>query len=789
MPPRATTVTYGPLDPAPEQTRFSHRRKTVKQPAVLPLLPRHQSTLTQVGWIDTPSSNHSRMKVERTDSISDAEDDEYYVPEPRPKAQSKTKTPSSKKRLQKTESQPSFTQAIRSAPARMAKRAREVDDQGFQIWQDPDNPAGTPMERVVKRRKRRGEIGMLSKAVVGMHDSGYEDRTGTRWRSPEIAESSQMPVTHDDVDDDGVVGENAQLGVKAITPRNSRFKEIPSSESPASVQLSTQNSQRYVDAERTPLKTKDVNSRSPIKQPRSQKLQAGDESQMFARKMLMCMETQPQDRTSVRFEKEEVVHVENEATPKPQPRVIPSLVRVTTVPDSTDTENDDEVVEQATERPPRTLKRVGTVQESQSELGRDQDENGGEEASEMSIVAEADQRAVMDQVPPMPPPQPRPGKLKRVITVQDSQCDDMDLELGDGFTQQEYGIAEMEHLGIAHDVPIERNVELAARVEEQDHAAEHEAAELSEAEEEAGEHNFYEEATYDPAYSALDRDAARFALITQTQGLRPDLHGNNDRYLDDESLQAIAEEPLEDHSLDEEEYTAAHQLSHELSAAANAVVPSSQPGEQTRNASTRIKDSQPSAAGQVTSSELVPIAHVSTSHPQDAAGEDEERIPSSPPPAPLAKPSLTVAKEAEPALQPDSPGVLQQEEERVPSSPPPLRASQVSTVVPTQYSLARPASRRAGATQTQWSFRSPLKTTRSRSQGEMMMMGSSSPVQLPPWSSPERARYTARMEAFGGTGEMVKGSMMDFSLPPPPPISSSRAGTQSGGRSSPPLPM
>ncbi|KAK0964839.1 hypothetical protein LTS01_018628 [Friedmanniomyces endolithicus] len=320
-------------------------------------------------------------------------------------------------------------------------------------------------------------------------------------------------------------------------------------------------------------------------------------------------------------------------------------------------------------------------------------------------------------------------------------------------------------------------------------AGEHEAAELSEAEEEAGEHNFYEEATYDPAYSALDRDAARFALITQTQGLRPYLHGNNDRYLDDESLQAIAEEPLEDHSLDEEEYTAAHQLSHELSAAANAVVPSSQPGEQTRNASTRIKDSQPSAAGQVTSSELVPIAHVSTSHPQDAAGEDEERIPSSPPPAPLAKPSLTVAKEAEPALQPDSPGVLQQEEERVPSSPPPLRASQVSTVVPTQYSLTRPASRRAGATQTQWSFRSPLKTTRSRSQEEMMMMGSSSPVQLPPWSSPERARYTARMEAGGGTGELVMGSMMDFSLPPPPPISSSRVGTQSGGRSSPPLPI
>ncbi len=774
MPPRATTVTYGPLDPAPEQTRFSHRRKTVRQPAVPPPLPRHQSTLTQVGWIDTPASNGSRVKMGKTDSFSDAEDDEYYIPEPRSKAKSKTKTGSSKKKLlEKTESQPSFTQAIRSAPARMAKRALEVDDQGFQIWHDPDDPVDTPVERVVKRRKRRGELGVLSKDVVGMHDSGYGVRRGTRSRSPEIAESSQLPVNHDDGDVRGVVGEDVKLGVRVNTPRNSRFKEIPSSQSPASVQLSTQRSQRFMDAGKTPLKARDGNSRSPIKQSQSQKLQAGDESQMFARKMLMSMETQPQERSSVRFEEEEADSAKNEATPKPQLKNTPKLVRMTTVPDSTDTENDDEVVKQATERPQRTLKRVGTVQESQSELGRDQDENGGEEASEISIVAEADQRAVMDQVPPMPP----------------SQCDDMDLELGDGSTQEGYGIAEMEHLGIAHDVPIERNVEPAARVEEQNHAAEHEAAELSEAEEEAGEHNFYEEATYDPAYSALDRDAARFALITQTQGLRPYLHGNNDRYLDDESLQAIAEEPLEDHSLDEEEYTAAHQLSHELSAAANAVVPSSQPGEQTRNASTRIKDSQPSAAGQVTSSELVPIAHVSTSHPQDAAGEDEERIPSSPPPAPLAKPSLTVAKEAEPALQPDSPGVLQQEEERVPSSPPPLRASQVSTVVPTQYSLTRPASRRAGATQTQWSFRSPLKTTRSRSQEEMMMMGSSSPVQLPPWSSPERARYTARMEAGGGTGELVMGSMMDFSLPPPPPISSSRVGTQSGGRSSPPLPI
>ncbi|KAK1075225.1 hypothetical protein LTR74_000631 [Friedmanniomyces endolithicus] len=804
MPPRSTTVTYGPLDPAPEQTRFSHRRKIVKQPAVLPPLPRHQSTLTQVGWIDTPSSNHSR-KAGTIDSFSDAEDGEYYVPEPRSKAQPITKTRSSKKRLEKTESQPSFTQAVRSAPARMANRAREMDDQGFQIWHDPDDPADTPIERMLKRRKRHGELKMLSTDAVGLYGDEYESRRGTRWRSPEIAEGSQLPVNRDD--GDGLAGE-----------------EIPSSQSPASVQLSTQRSQRFVDVERTPLRTKDANARSPIKQPQFQNLEAGDESQMFARKMLMSMETQPQDRFSVRFEREE-----DEATPKPQPKSTPTLVRVTTVPDSTDTEDDDEIVKQDTERPPRTLKRVGTVQESQSELGRDEDESGGEEARDMCIVTKADQRAVIDQVPSMPPPKPRPRKLKRVLTVQDSQCDDADLELLDGPTEQGYdGMAEVEGLGNINRVSTEIDQSSVAKLEEDGNAeydsamkegklerrdadadaaeeiveekvAENERAEekiaegtaeseSSEAEEEAGEQEFYEDATYDPAYSALDRDAARFALITQTQGLRPKQQDSNEGRHDNHSQEVINEEHCHDRDPDGEEYTAANQLSQELRYAAEAVVPSSQPAERTENVTTTVKDSQPSARD-TTFLERGTNNHVSAAAREDAVREDEERVPSSPPPVHLAKPSLAVAREAKVVLQPDSPGVLQQEEERVPSSPPSLRASQVSTVVPTQYSLARPSSRRAGATQTQWSFRSPLKTTRWRSQEEMMTMGSSSPVQLPPWSSPERARYADRMTARGGTGELVMGSMMDFSLPPPPPISSSRAGTQSGGRSSPALPM
>ncbi|KAK0935369.1 hypothetical protein LTR29_013082 [Friedmanniomyces endolithicus] len=827
MPPRATTITYGPLDAAPEQTRFSHRRKTVRQPALPPPLPRHQSTLTQVEWIDTPSSNSSHVNVKTNDSFSDAEDDEYYVPDPRSKAKSKTKTRSSRKRLEKTESQPSFTQAIRSAPARMAKRALETDDQGFQIWHDPDDPADTPIERTAKRRKRRAELAMLPTDAIGSYDAGYRSRKKRRGASPEIAESSQLPVNRDD--SDGLAGENARPGIGQITPRHSRFKEIPSSQSPASVQLSTQRSQRYVDAERTPLKARDSNSRSPMKRPRTQKLQAGDESQMFARKMLMSMETQPQDRSTVRFEEEQVDSVETETTPKPLRKNPPSLVRMTTVPDSTDTEDDDQVVKQDTERPTCTLTRVGTVQESQSEPDKAQEENGGEVEGEMGVVAGADQRAVIDQMPPMPPPQPRPRKLKRVVTVQDSQCDDMDLELLDGPTEHGYdGMAEVENASNTNEISIEDYGGSVAESEEADyserdsamkegkleqqgpdaHAAEEvvevevkavekkevveeEMAEYepSEAEGEQCDQAFYEDATYDPAYSALDRDAARFALITQTQGLRPKQQGSNDGRHDKYSQETINEEHYHDRDPDEEEYIAAHQLSQELRYAAEAVVPSSQPAEKTRAATTRIKDSQPTAARRLTSSEAVPVAPVSISHPHDAAGEAEERIPSSPPPAPLAKRSLTVAREPEVSLQLDSAGVQPQEEERVPSSPPPLRASQVSTVVPTQYSLARPTSRRAGATQTQWSFCSPRKTTRPQSQEGMMMMGSSSPVQLPPWSSPERARYTARLEAGGGTGELVMGSMVDFSLPPPPPISSSRAGTQSGGRSSPPLPM
>ncbi|TKA69844.1 hypothetical protein B0A55_06726 [Friedmanniomyces simplex] len=816
MPPKAATIVYGPLNPAPEQARFSHRRKNVRQPTVPPpSLLKRQSTLSQVGWIDTPSSNNSRGKKEPITTSSDAEDEEYGVPQRRTRSMPKRKPRSNRKKLEKTESQPSFTQAIRSAPAKMAKRAREADGEGFQIWQDPDDPADTPMERIAKRRKRWGEVGMHLTDLVALHDGGYESRRGPRWSSPEIAESSsQVPV---DQDDDEVATENATR----VTPRNFRFKELPSSQSPASVQLSTQRSQRFADTERSPLKARDGNARLPVKQLRLQKLQAGEESQISAQKMLMLMETQAGDEFNVRLEDDEGGYDGGDARTEQLPKR--SLMRTTTVPDSTDTESEDEIVERDAKSPPPTVRRARTVQESQLEFGADEDQDGGEDKGEREDEAKGDHIAMTSRMPPMPPPQPRLRKLKRVATVQDSQIDDLDLELHDETTLEGDGVAETKHQKDGNDVLVQDHgtsmaepegqyraadgsgtikVEEALEEQEQretdeevaEEVAEHEAEHgESRAEEAAEEDEFYEDATYDPAYSALDRDAARFTQITQTQGLRPELYDSNDGDLDDVSQGAIDNKPFKDRDLDEGEYTAAHQLSQELSDAAEAVVPSSQPAEQTRNIATSIKDSQPSAAEKLVSSGLKAKARVSAAEPDDAVGEDEERAPSSPPPAtlpPFSKPSFTFAYEPEPKMQPDLAGLPEQGEERVPSSPPTLRPSQVSTVVPTQLSLAGPGSRRADGTQTQWSYRSPHKMTQSRWHEDMMATGSSSPLPLPPWSSPERARYiVGDMGLGGGKGRHMTESMVDFSLPPPPPISSSRVGTQSGGRSSSPLPL
>lgn len=148
-------------------------------------------------------------------------------------------------------------------------------------------------------------------------------------------------------------------------------------------------------------------------------------------------------------------------------------------------------------------------------------------------------------------------------------------------------------------------------------------------------------------------------------------------------------------------------------------------------------------------------------------------------------------------------------ENRIPSSPPPLRPSQVSTVAGTQLSPSR-------LKDTQRPPPFTLTSPRARLQPDLIPSSSkpssptapaspnskqpfsqwpetfpSSPLPLPPWSSPPRPHETqaskarSQTQTRGARGSIGVGSLADFSLPPPPPMSSSsRPGTQACGGSS-----
>ncbi|KAK5754039.1 hypothetical protein LTS12_015893 [Elasticomyces elasticus] len=292
----------------------------------------------------------------------------------------------------------------------------------------------------------------------------------------------------------------------------------------------------------------------------------------------------------------------------------------------------------------------------------------------------------------------------------------------------------------------------------------------------------YYENTYDPASAALDRDAARFAQRTQTQGWKQTQFSVYSHDLDEPApmvrhrpfmtpgkvYKKTFDEPEEEWKDDE----AGMQLEAELGEAVGGVVVSSQAAERNHGGvQMMVQDSQNAAEHSLRGNEEV-IELLA----------DEERVPSSPPALLLTKPAL-------PDLQPVAPAG----DERVPSSPPPVRPSQVSTVGPTQLSSIRRGSRQGLATETQWSLHSPPKFTQSRWQHQEETL-SSSPLALPPWTSPDRKRYAGdvgigkgkgKQTVMGSMGGYSLGELEDFSLPPPPPISSSRAGTQSGRSSSP----
>ena len=310
----------------------------------------------------------------------------------------------------------------------------------------------------------------------------------------------------------------------------------------------------------------------------------------------------------------------------------------------------------------RKLVRASTIQDSQSE-----------EAG-LSNVSSAETTV------------PLTRKLKRVSTVQDSQVDDDDfLTVADELDDANY-----------NGLELVEDSQFAGQDTQQDY--------------------------FDPANSALDRDALRFGL-TQTQPRLPDI---NEVDTDDET---------DDDDLDR-----------------GCVI--------IRNDRVNIAFSSP-----------------------PRQGNDEAPVVAQDAKAVALPPSVTKHSALLHFRRPDSRDDsaydsgdhANDEEVPVLSSSPPLRPSQVSTVVPTQASvLEEDATREEVLRHSQPAaivepLTVPISPYKPTHYAEIL---SSSPYPLPPWSSPEKVHGMEDGDSSAPKSSQLA-KLVDYSLPPPPALSSS----------------
>ena len=316
----------------------------------------------------------------------------------------------------------------------------------------------------------------------------------------------------------------------------------------------------------------------------------------------------------------------------------------------------------------RQLQRVDTVQDSQADDGSS------------LIMVDSTERSNRT--------------LRRVNSVQDSQCDDEELTLRDNGTMNEL----------------------------------HYAFDNKEDSQYYGDD--FEQATFDPAYSALDRDAARFGR-TQTQP----------------NFELVEESCDEDETEDE--------------------------GDLNRGCTPNVKDRvrRPSndTLQELDDPIVIPREHSNESPPQDA-NEEFTRKPEIPVPA-LQDDSAY--KSGDPAYQKDA---------EVPSSARanPPHPSQVSTIVSTQMSASHPAPNALPSETSMPAQPFILPSSPPKLYSDTAETLSSSPLLLPPWSSPAHAPFTdSGVESQGSArkSDAQLESLVDFSLPPPPRLSSSRRQT------------
>ena len=604
-------TTCNALPPLKQQKKFPERRRSAKLRPNIPRLRKTQSTLTQLDFI-TPTSS-------RAEAVDTSSDQDFEEPRPKKKRRRKSKFDETEAR------QSTLTQFDRQLSARKAEENFELDEDGFQIWEDYD--PHMIMDGIAERQHtRRRTLPWLRENV---------EEVENREPTPEIPETSQNVM-----DSSGKAAVDVPTtAVIFQTPRKVRFQEVPSSQTPPSTVGSVKALARSNTAERSPLNTRSSNVQSaPTTAAPS------PESQNVSMKML----------ERIRFGTRKVPL--NDMLDQRALRENASALdeSVNAAPDS------------AIEAELQPLSRIRTIQDSQSE------DAGLSNLSSGETVAQPLRR------------------LQRVSTVQDSQFDEDDFlsevnEITDDNILESHLIEDSQY--------VDQNTQ-------QDY--------------------------FDPANSALDRDALRFGC-TQTQ-----------RQLSD-----IDEEDADDETDDED-------LDRGCS------------GSTVERA--QVLDMDPQVNG------------LEQPYGVPAQRDTEKRQP------PLIMKPHGLLHARRPDSRDDSAyesgDMANHEEVQVISSSPPPRPSQVSTVVPTQASLPHPTSRNGSGDRPLQNLPMmepltlPLSPHKPIHHSQIL---SSSPFPLPPWSSPDRRRLMDKGD--DGDESPIRSSqlarLVDYSLPPPPPLSSS----------------
>lgn len=206
-----------------------------------------------------PRSNSSTVIAN-----SSGEDEEFE--EARPKKRRR------KAERERERDQPTYTQFVRSPRATRKTPKYDLDEDGFEIFRDEAELAVTPMGRI-----RRG----LQQRATGLECTDWTANDGD-------GDETELPP--------GIANSSSQAEMVPShptprvyrTPNKVRFTNtIPSSQSPASAKLSTQRSQRFRDAELSPLKHSPFKHsplrRSPLKEksgnvPSPARLQGGEKA-------------------------------------------------------------------------------------------------------------------------------------------------------------------------------------------------------------------------------------------------------------------------------------------------------------------------------------------------------------------------------------------------------------------------------------------------------------------------------------------------------------------------------